>query len=113
VTGAARATRDRAVAARRGVDRAAPMVLGGADRDAGLKDAAAPTGAAPAIVDRMRDGADRMVLLPVVLVDREVPMVVVPAVADAVPTNMAPPPLPDEWMRSTASWIGSSGKLNL
>ncbi|MCE9524558.1 MAG: hypothetical protein K8R36_00720 [Planctomycetales bacterium] len=64
-------------------------------------------------VDPTRDGADQTVLLQVVLVDREVPTVVVPAVAVTVPTNLGLAPWPGEWMRSTTSWIGSSRKLNL
>lgn len=69
---------------------------------------------------------DRMVLLPVVLVDRvrvdprvvlvvdpEVPVLAVLGAADAVPTNLVPAPSPGEWMRSTTSWIESSEKLKL
>jgi len=135
---AVRVAMDLAMAARRGVDQVVPMALVAADPDADRKVAAVPKGAALVIVVRkvvvlMVDGADRMVLRPVVLVDRErvgrmaVPgaapreapvvdpedlMVAVLAVADAVPTNMVLSPSFRKLMRSTANWIESSRKLN-
>lgn len=54
-------------------------------------------------------GVDRAV---VQVVDPEDPRVAVPAAADAVPTNMVLPPSCSEWMRSIASWKGSSEKSN-
>ena len=145
--GEARAKRDavmmaRAMAVLRDVDQMDLTALGVADLGAGLKVAAVPrdvvpTGAAPVTVDRKVAGltaaVDLMVLLLVVLVDRErvdpmavlvvgpmgaqvvdreAPIVAVPAAADAVPTNMVPALWPGEWMRSTTSWIGYSKKLN-